>query len=127
MWASDVPSVVAVPIKCENTHALLCAVVMSSPPSSSPPSLPLPVLIKVSQVAHTTDTSLPDHHPIKHEAGGRGGGGTCFMHGRSRLTIDPRIPMYKSGTKHVGFSLPRQKIDIACNKRGAPWGVRRVA
>ena len=37
---------------------------------------------------------------------------TRVMHGRSRKTIDRRMPTNKAGTEHVGFSLTRK--DIAC-------------
>ena len=44
-----------------------------------------------------------------------GGGGTQFVHGRSRMTIDPRIPTMP-GRSTSGFHQP----DIACTKREAP-------
>ena len=45
---------------------------------------------------------------------GRYGGG--FVHGRSRVTIDPRIPAM-SGWSTSGFT---DQTDIACAKREAP-------
>ena len=49
------------------------------------------------------------------------------MHGRSiysRMTIDPRIPAQcRDGVRRVSTD----QADIACTKREAPWGVRRVA
>ena len=47
-----------------------------------------------------------------------------IMHGRSRMTIDPRIPAMPV-SEHVGFIT--YQADIACTKREAPSGVRRVA
>ena len=47
------------------------------------------------------------HHAAVHcrmankKRGWGGGGGTQFVHGRSRMTIDPDI---YAGTEHVGFS-----------------------
>ena len=43
---------------------------------------------------------------------------------RGRTTIDPPSHLYNAGTERAGF-LPT-KADIACTKREAPWGVRRV-
>ena len=57
--------------------------------------------------------------------GGRGvgGGGGCtqLVHGRSRMTIDSR--MCWDGERRVFTN----QADIACTKREAPEGVRRVA
>ena len=55
--------------------------------------------------------------------GGGKGGGTQFVHNRSRMTIDPRIPTMP-GRSTPGFT---NQADIACAKREVPWGVRRVA
>ena len=44
------------------------------------------------------------------------GGGSQFVHGRSPMTIDPRIPSY-AGTEHVGFSPTRQ---LGGGGRGVP-------
>ena len=44
-----------------------------------------------------------------------GGGVLIIMHGRSRMTIDPRI--YYAGTEHVGFSPTRQKLLTRSAKR----------
>ena len=52
------------------------------------------------------------------------GGSTQFVHSRSRMTIDPRIPIMP-GRSTSGFH--QNKADIACTKREAPYGVRRVA
>ena len=43
---------------------------------------------------------------------GRGGrrGYSIFMHGRSRKTIDPRIPTTGTGTEHVRFSPTTQRL-----------------
>ena len=38
-----------------------------------------------------------------------------IIHGRSRMTIDPRI--YYAGTEHVGFSPTRQKLLAPSAKR----------
>ena len=39
------------------------------------------------------------------------------MHGRSRMTIDPRIPLFNAGTEHVGFSQTRQALLAPSAKR----------
>ena len=44
------------------------------------------------------------------------GGCTQFLHGRSRMTIDPRIPTML-GRSSLGFHQPGP--DIACTKRVA--------
>ena len=48
---------------------------------------------------------------------------SLIMHGRSRMTIDPRIPTMP-GWSTSGFHRPDRH---AYTKREAPWGVRRVA
>ena len=54
--------------------------------------------------------------------GGKGGregvreGVLDIMHGRSGMTIDPRIP-YNAGTEHVGFSRTRQTLLAPSAKR----------
>ena len=45
-----------------------------------------------------------------------GGGGTQFVHGRSRITIDPHIPR-TPGRSMSGFHQPDK---LACTKREAP-------
>ena len=50
--------------------------------------------------------------------GGGEGGRNHVTHGRSRMTIDPRVPVYNAGTEHVDFS-PNRQADIACTKREA--------
>ena len=52
-----------------------------------------------------------------------GAGCTHVMHGRSRMTIDPRIPTMP-GRNTSGFT---DQADIACTKREVPGGVGRVA
>ena len=54
---------------------------------------------------------------------GKGGGGVLdriyvlgFMHGHSRMTVDPRIPT-NAGTEHVGFSPNRQTLLAPSAKR----------
>ena len=47
---------------------------------------------------------------------GRGGGCTQFVHGRSPMTIGPRIPTMP-GRSTSGFT---NQADIACTKRQAP-------
>ena len=47
---------------------------------------------------------------------GSGGGCTHVMHGRSRMTIDPRIPFCRDGARRV-FT---DQEDIVCTKREAP-------
>ena len=48
---------------------------------------------------------------------GEGGGGTQFVHGRSRMTIDPRIPVLcRDGARRL-FT---KQADIPCTKREAP-------
>ena len=42
--------------------------------------------------------------------GHRGAGCTHVMHGRSRMTIGPRIPMHYAGTEHAGISPTRQTL-----------------
>ena len=49
------------------------------------------------------------------EHGGREEWGEVYsipgiVHGRSRMAIDPRIPIYNAGTEHVGFSPTRQTV-----------------
>ena len=47
-----------------------------------------------------------DHAPLlRRSTGGGGGQGTQFVHGRSRMTIDPRIPTV-SGRSRSGFHQP---------------------
>ena len=53
----------------------------------------------------------------------QGGGVLMIMHGRSRKTIDPRIPTMP-GRSTSGF---HRQADTASTKREAPGGVRRVA
>ena len=48
--------------------------------------------------------------------GGRRGAGTHVMHGRSRGTVDPRIPVYNAGTEHVGFFTKQAGIACFCTK-----------
>ena len=48
--------------------------------------------------------------------GGEGEVYSIFMHGLSRMTIDPRIP-YLPGRSMSGFI---DQADIACTKREAP-------
>ena len=47
--------------------------------------------------------------------GGGGGGCTQFVHGRSRMTIDPRT-LCREGARRVFTN----QADIACTKREAP-------
>ena len=44
------------------------------------------------------------------------GGCTRFVHGRSRKTIDPRIPASYAGMEHVGFSPTRQALLAPCGR-----------
>ena len=59
--------------------------------------------------------------------GGSGGsgttrGGTQFVHGRSRMTVDPRIPTIYAATEHVGFSPTRQTLLAPSAKRREVFG-----
>ena len=53
--------------------------------------------------------------PVKNQRYGMGGC-TQFVHGRSRTTIDPRIPTMPDGARRVFTN----QADIACIKREAP-------
>ena len=76
--------------------------------------------------ARAADIHCPFHEVPKREAYeriekhdiGRGGagGGTQFIHGRSRVTIDPRIRSIRDGARRVFTN----QSDIACTKREAP-------
>ena len=48
--------------------------------------------------------------------GAREGGGAQFVHQRSRMVIDPRIPTMPGGSS----SSFTNQADIACTKREAP-------
>ena len=50
-------------------------------------------------------------------SGRRQVGCTHVMHGRSRMAIDPRIPICNAGTEHVGLS-PTRKTLLAPNAKG---------
>ena len=52
-----------------------------------------------------------------------GGGCTHFMHNHSLKAIEPRIPTTPDGARSVSTD----QADLACTKREAPRGVRRVA
>ena len=55
--------------------------------------------------------------------GVEGGGRACtqFVHGRSRMTINPEHPYY-AGTEHVGFSPTRQTLLAPSAKRREVFG-----
>ena len=67
-----------------------------------------------------TDWNLGSHEEEIRDTGGV----LIVMHGRSRRTIDPRIPTMPI-TEHV--ELFTDQADIASTKREAPCDVRRVA
>ena len=71
-------------------------------------SLPLNVRMQ----AHVLSQDLSQGMPVW----GGGGGGTQFVHGRSCMTIDPRIPTMP-GRSTLVFT---NQADIACAKREAP-------
>ena len=52
--------------------------------------------------------------------GAAGGVYSIFAHGRSRMTIDPRIP--NARTEHVGFSPTRQTFLAPRAKRREAFG-----
>ena len=43
-------------------------------------------------------------------ARGGEGGDTLVVHGRSRMTIDPRIPTMPGRAEHVGFHRPGSRV-----------------
>ena len=53
--------------------------------------------------------------------GGGGGGCTQFVHGRSRMTINPRI-FTNAGRERVGFSPTRQTLLAPSAKRREVFG-----
>ena len=63
--------------------------------------------------AGTEHVGLSPTRPTRR--GGEGGEGTHFMHGRSRMTIDPRIKRYDAGAGHIHRVFTDQ-ADIACTK-----------
>ena len=47
------------------------------------------------------------------------------MHGRSRMIIYPRTPLYNTGTGHVGFPPTRQALLAPSAKRREVFGESR--